>query len=89
MNVSLGQKWQKFVHEKLESGDYQNASEVVRDALRLLERQDLLRKISAPTSSDELDAALLKAIQSLNGGQGVEGTEAFAKIRRNLKRIRG
>jgi antitoxin ParD1/3/4 len=35
MNVSLTQKQEKYISEQLESGDYQNASELVRDALRL------------------------------------------------------
>lgn len=35
MNVSFTDKQQKYIAEQLGSGDYQNASEVVRDALRL------------------------------------------------------
>ena len=38
MNVSLGQKWEHFVADKVNSGDYQTASEVLRDGLRLLEK---------------------------------------------------
>ena len=37
MNVSLTQKQEKYISSQLESGDYQNASELVRDALRLHE----------------------------------------------------
>ena len=32
MNVSLGEKWEHFVEGKVKSGDYQTASEVLRDA---------------------------------------------------------
>ncbi len=35
MNVSLTQKQEDYIKAQLESGDYQNASELVRDALRL------------------------------------------------------
>lgn len=35
MNVSFTTKQEKYIAEQLGSGDYQNASEVVRDALRL------------------------------------------------------
>lgn len=35
MNVSFTKKQQLYIAAQLESGDYQNASEVVRDALRL------------------------------------------------------
>ncbi len=37
MNVSLTEKQEGYIAAQLESGDYQNASEVVRDALRLHE----------------------------------------------------
>lgn len=37
MNVSFTEKQERYIAEQLESGDYQNASEVVRDALRLHE----------------------------------------------------
>ncbi len=37
MNVSFTSKQEKYIADQLQSGDYQNASEVVRDALRLHE----------------------------------------------------
>ncbi len=37
MNVSFTDKQEKYISAQLESGDFQNASEVVRDALRLHE----------------------------------------------------
>lgn len=37
MNVSLTKKQQDYIAEQLETGDFQNASELVRDALRLHE----------------------------------------------------
>lgn len=37
MNVSFTAKQENYIAAQLESGDYQNASEVVRDALRLHE----------------------------------------------------
>ena len=35
MNVSFTEKQEKYIAEQIASGDFQNASEVVRDALRL------------------------------------------------------
>ena len=35
MNVSLTEKQEKYITEQIQSGDFQNASELVRDALRL------------------------------------------------------
>lgn len=37
MNVSFTDKQEQYIASQLSSGDYQNASEVVRDALRLHE----------------------------------------------------
>lgn len=37
MNISFTDKQEKYIQNQLASGDYQNASEVVRDALRLHE----------------------------------------------------
>jgi len=34
MNVSIGKTWEQYVTEQVESGQFGNASEVVRDALR-------------------------------------------------------
>jgi antitoxin ParD1/3/4 len=40
MNVSLTPKLEGFVKAKVKTGDYNNASEVVREALRLLQREE-------------------------------------------------
>ena len=41
MNVSLTPELEELVNEKVRSGLYQTASEVVREALRLLRQRDL------------------------------------------------
>ena len=43
MNVSLTPELEKFVDGKVESGLYNNASEVVREGLRLLKEHDEIR----------------------------------------------
>jgi len=40
MNVSLTPELENFVSAKVDSGRYNSASEVVREALRLLEEHD-------------------------------------------------
>lgn len=44
MNVSLTPELEKFVHEKVNRGLYNCASVVIREALRLLREQDILRQ---------------------------------------------
>lgn len=49
MNVSFTEKQEQYIAAQLSSGDYQNASEVVRDALRLHElyRNKVLEELRA------------------------------------------
>ena len=75
MNVSLGERWEKFVETTVQQGRYSSASEVVREGLRLVEerearlsalRETLNASIAAggDVSDDELDAAL--AVEAKN-----------------------
>jgi antitoxin ParD1/3/4 len=45
MNFSLGKTWEQYVAQQVESGMFNNASEVVRDALR--RQQEQLLKLEA------------------------------------------
>jgi len=45
MNVSLTPKLEDFVKAKVKTGNYNNASEVIREAVRLLQERDADRKI--------------------------------------------
>ena len=60
MNVSLTEHYHKFIQDKVDSGKYHSASEVIREALRLLEEQDILKKIR----EDELRKAIKEARDS-------------------------
>lgn len=51
-SISLGDHFEKFAHEQISQGRYQNVSEVVRAGLRMLEdyemaRQERLRSLKA------------------------------------------
>jgi antitoxin ParD1/3/4 len=39
-SISLGDYFDQFIHNQIETGRYKNVSEVVRAALRLLEREE-------------------------------------------------
>ena len=71
MNVSLTPEIDKLVKMKVESGLYNSASEVIREALRLLKSRDDLNegRINA------LKSDIPKGISSLDDGKGVEMTE--------------
>ena len=62
MNINLTPKLEEMVREKVKSGLYNNASEVVREALRMMEAND--RRGVKIWSKDEIEAELLKGIES-------------------------
>ncbi len=45
MNISLNPHFEELVKAKVESGLYNSVSEVMREALRLLEERDQLREL--------------------------------------------
>jgi antitoxin ParD1/3/4 len=61
MNVSLTPELESFVAKKVESGRYSSASEVVREALRLLADQEALRAARLTDFQAELDRRLAEA----------------------------
>jgi antitoxin ParD1/3/4 len=44
MNVSLTPELERFVQERVQSGEYASSSELVRDALRLVQERELQRQ---------------------------------------------
>jgi len=79
MNVSLGDRWERFVENTVRSGRYGSASEVVREGLRLVEERearlsamrDMLERSIAgggDITDDQLDAAIEQAAVKLGSG---------------------
>jgi antitoxin ParD1/3/4 len=60
MNISLTPHLEEWVKGKVESGFYNSASEVMREALRLLEERDQLRDLRL----EELRREIQKGIDS-------------------------
>ncbi len=60
MNVSLTKELEQLVNDKVRSGRYLSASEVVREALRLLEERDRLRRLHL----EELRKEIRKGLDS-------------------------
>lgn len=74
MNVSLTPELEAKIHERVASGRYNNASEVVRDALRHLEEYERL---------EHLRALIAVGLEDSRRGETVEFTpELMEDIRR-------
>lgn len=84
MNVSLTRELDKFVAAKVASGRYTSASEVVREALRLLEEQDRTRASKLAVFNRELEARL----ESLDHGNYVEPEVVWAELERKSRERR-
>jgi len=74
-NVNLTDELDRFVLEKVESGRYENASEVVRAALRTLEREE---------QQYEAKLAALRTAVDEGDASGVAGGNVFARMRATL-----
>jgi len=76
MNVSLTQELEQLVREKVESGLYYSASEVIREGLRLLRDRDEFKKLR----SKEIRDRIARGIDQLDRGEGVDGEEFFEQL---------
>ena len=78
-SYSLGGHYEDFVKGQLESGRYNNASEVVRDALRLMEARE--RRFLA------LDAAIERGMEDVREGRVKPAEEVFDRLEAKYKRL--
>jgi antitoxin ParD1/3/4 len=74
-NVNLTPELDRFVHSRIKTGRYENASEVVRAALRTLEREEQEHEAKI--------AALRKAIDE-GDASGIATGDVFARVRRKF-----
>jgi antitoxin ParD1/3/4 len=77
MNVSLTPELEKFVGGKVDSGRYNSASEVVREALRLLEEHDVARAAQLAKFNDEL----ARRLAALDRGESADPAVARTRLR--------
>jgi len=99
MNVSITDRLAGYVRKKVKSGRYNNASEVVREALRRMEDEDeRALRLAKPTAEDiltdlteeQLDGIRRRVragIESIEAGKFVEyeGREGLRKLADGVK----
>ena len=75
-NVNLTDELDRFVASRIENGRYDNASEVVRAALRTLEREE---------QEYETKLALLRKATDEGDASGIARGDVIGRIRKKLK----
>lgn len=75
-NINLTDKLDRFVADKVKSGRYENASEVIRAGLRSLQRDE---------QEHRARLTALRAAIDVGVASGVAKGKPFARIRKTLK----
>jgi len=77
-SIALGEHWQAFIEKQVSSGRYGSASEVIRNALRLLKQRDAKMEI--------LRAALTEGEVSGTAGRlDMDGIKRKARLQAEQK----
>lgn len=77
MNISLTPELEKIVQDKVKSGLYGNASEVIRAGLRLLVEEEQLKQ----SRFDQLVKDIKIGLEQAEKGDVVAGSKAFEKLK--------
>jgi antitoxin ParD1/3/4 len=72
-SVALGSHFEEFVREQVASGRYNNASEVVRDGLRLLEDVEAMRRLKVERLRSDI-------ADGLRSGPGSDAEEVLGAL---------
>ena len=83
MNVSLTPELEQLVHLKVQTGRYTSASEVVREALRLMEERDQVQALH----KDEIRKRIAAGMASLRARKGADGDVFLAAMDAELAEL--
>jgi antitoxin ParD1/3/4 len=76
MNVHLTPELEQMVQRKVKTGRYNSASEVVREALRLMEERDQVKA--------EIRQKIAAGMEELRQGKGIDGETFLAQMEAEL-----
>ncbi|MCX7112711.1 MAG: type II toxin-antitoxin system ParD family antitoxin [Proteobacteria bacterium] len=72
-SYAIGDHFEQFIKTQLESGRYSSASEIVRDALRLMEEREQLRQIQLEQFRQQIQAGI-------DSGPSIPAEEVFDRL---------
>ncbi len=82
MNISLTPELEQLVKDKVNSGRYHSVSEVMGEALRLLDERDRHQEQRLA----ELKAKIQEGLEASERGEVVDGEEVFAELEEDIRR---
>ncbi len=75
-NISLTAEQSRYIDQHVESGHYQSASEVVRDALRLMQERESIKS----SALADVRRKILKGLVQASQGKLRDGEEYFRAL---------
>ena len=84
MNITLKRDRADLIQKKINSSQYDNAEEVIAEALQLLDRSDRLYEKWVQETRSKIDVA----IEELKRGEGLDGDVAIAQLKEKLRQAR-
>lgn len=72
-SYSIGRHFEGFIKQQLESGRYTSASEIVREALRLMEEREEQRAIQLQNIRQKLQ-------EGIDSGEGIPADTVFDRL---------
>jgi antitoxin ParD1/3/4 len=79
-SYTLGEHFEQFIQQQVKTGRYQTASEVLRDALRLLEEEERVRQVALESLRSEVR-------KGRASGKGKPGEEVLARLQAKYRRM--
>ncbi len=72
-SYAVGDHFEKFIRQQVDTGRYASASELVREALRLLETRERLREIEIEEYREKIRAGM-------QSGSSISADEVFNRL---------
>jgi len=79
-SYAIGTHFERFVKRQIESGRYSSASEVVRDALRLMEEREELREAQIKNLRAQLQ-------EGIDSGPDIPADQVLDRLEAKYKRL--
>jgi antitoxin ParD1/3/4 len=84
INVSLTPFFEKFIDDKVKSGRYNSASELVREALRVFVEHVHIQELRR----QQLESKIDEGLASLDAGKGIPAEQVRADLNKEREKYR-